>query len=447
MQSSFFSHRCTTTLSLLRSHVASAGVAISNYRYHLLLVIGFLVGFRAVLSYAGFVILPSEMLNAAINLAETRTLGNPYSGGDTGPTAHVPPVYASVLALLWHINPGGGLFTLSLIAITALAFAVQICLLPAVSESLTGRRAPGYWAAALLLILPLYQMMPQWDTQFLIACSIAAVLLADSAIVSGSRVRVAASGFAAGIVFLINPAAIPILAPLFLLLILRRSSPLIRNALLISGGVLLAITPWTVRNYRTFGSFFLIRNNFGLELQVSNNDCSDVTLVSDLLNGCHARYHPNVSSAEAARIRAVGEVTYNAEKLKEGRLWIAENPDRFARLTLARVREFWFPSPEHMPHIAYANWTISILLGLSIVFCWRTNRLFIAFATATLLAFSATYYLIHLDFRHRAPSLWISALLGGLLAEYIAEYLNRKEESVTFTKRMNETYAAPVVHF
>ena len=36
----------------------------------------------------------------------------------------------------------------------------------------------------------------------------------------------------------------------------------------------LAITPWLVRNYRVFGQFVFIRDNFGMELHLANNERS-----------------------------------------------------------------------------------------------------------------------------------------------------------------------------
>ena len=70
------------------------------------------------------------------------------------------------------------------------------------------------------------------------------------------------------------------------------------------------VAPWTVRNYLTFGRLVPVRDNLGLELDVSNNSCSSFNQRGSVYSGCFAEHHPFFNKYEAARVGSLGEVAY-----------------------------------------------------------------------------------------------------------------------------------------
>jgi hypothetical protein len=119
---------------------------------------------------------------------------------------------------------------------------------------------------------------------------------------------------------------------------------------LILVGVLVA--PWAVRNWLVLGSVILTRSNFPLELAVGNYPGAE-------------QMHPFIHLPAAERVAEVGEVAYMREIRERTVGWILANPTEFARLTMARVRSYFFPPPSvagWMPILGAG--TKSVLLGV-----------------------------------------------------------------------------------
>jgi 4-amino-4-deoxy-L-arabinose transferase-like glycosyltransferase len=83
------------------------------------------------------------------------------------------------------------------------------------------------------------------------------------------------------------------LLPVFLVVVLlfalaahRRNHPRPwRLIVTLSAGVLLAIAPWTIRNYRELHAVMFMRSNFGLEFSLSNNP--DAHVLGAVLENAH----------------------------------------------------------------------------------------------------------------------------------------------------------------
>lgn len=113
------------------------------------------------------------------------------------------------------------------------------------------------------------------------------------------------------------------------------------------------VAPWTVRNYRVFHRVIPVRDDFGLELSVSNNDCAHVSIYRNLLSGCFDKFHPNRNVSEAAKVRAMGEVKYNDLRLREALNWISSHPARFVTLSAKRFIAFWMPTQNgEVPYVS-----------------------------------------------------------------------------------------------
>jgi hypothetical protein len=76
-----------------------------------------------------------EMERAAISLAETGVLGNPYAI-PTGPTAHVAPLYAGLLAIIFSLFGTGVDGEIVKVCLSTVLSVVPYSLMPRLAESL-----------------------------------------------------------------------------------------------------------------------------------------------------------------------------------------------------------------------------------------------------------------------------------------------------------------------
>jgi hypothetical protein len=96
---------------------------------------------------------------------------------------------------------------------------------------------------------------------------------------------------------------------------------------------LVLVSPWFVRNYRTFHQFIPFRDNLGLEMWVGNNgDTSDV-----YIDWAHPAHNP----AELQRFVTVGEITYFQEKKAQALGFIERHRGEFVWVTIRRCMFTW----------------------------------------------------------------------------------------------------------
>ena len=179
----------------------------------------------------------------------------------------------------------------------------------------------------------------------------------------------------------------------------------------------LVLSPWTARNVNVLGSPVWGRDNLGLELYTSNNDCAVAAFAgvgpnTMVRNGCHKVMHPNWNPVEAARVQEAGEVAYNRARLEDALAWVWAHPGRFAELTWERVVLFWFLD---VGSDAVGLVTLAGFVGLAL--CWREGRRQAAWLLGSALAvYPLVYYVVQHFARYRYPVLWVSSLLAGYAA-------------------------------
>jgi hypothetical protein len=78
----------------------------------------------------------------------------------------------------------------------------------------------------------------------------------------------------------------------------------------------------------------LARDNFGLELSVSNNDWAQFGIRANIASDSFDKLHPNHNVTEAGKVLEMGEVKYNDVDLREALHWIISHPARFVKLSL-----------------------------------------------------------------------------------------------------------------
>ena len=90
-------------------------------------------------------------------------------------------------------------------------------------------------------------------------------------------------------------------------------------------------------------------------------------------------------------------------------------------MTLARVRDFWFPPLYAGPFHSTVIWlaTLLSLPGLLLMALRRVHATL--FALVALFAYPLMYYVVVSDVRYRLPVLWLSLLPTGYFVTYMAQ--------------------------
>jgi hypothetical protein len=372
-----------------------------------------------------------ETWNLARNWREYGEFANPFMTLRTGPSAHLAPAYPAFLAVLTWVfgTHAAGTFAFHLAA--ALTISVLLGLFPFISERLGLGLAPGIVGALAWLAgeLPLF---PNWEATYS-ALLIAIASCAFRRLLGSDPPRLATLGSLAltmGVLTLLSPTCLPVFLGWFVWLAFKWKRALFRfpAAVLIVLPVLMA-GAWIVRNYMVFERFVLMRDNLGIELAISNNDCASFGLVVNHETGCFQKVHPNASEIEAVKLLISGEVNYNDRRLSEARSWIRNNPRQFAAFCLKRASAFWMPHETVdfrqgvlAPGRRSERLTIYAMTLLSLFGFWiavRRDRISAAILASWLIVYPAVYYLVQYEDRYRYPIMWITFLLGALaLSEF-----------------------------
>jgi len=182
----------------------------------------------------------------------------------------------------------------------------------------------------------------------------------------------------------------------------------------------IVVTPYTVRNWRVMGAPFFIRDNFGLELAVSNADNARLTADANLDAGAAMDTHPFVSPQAALRVRAEGEVAYNRRRLREATAWIRTHPARFLEFVTERAGLLLVPwSRRAHQRLAVALISLGFLLGL--VTLWRGGRrIAAAVLGGAVIGYDAIYLLVQHDMRYVYPMLRLQSLVAAAACVAIA---------------------------
>ncbi|MGC9971064.1 MAG: hypothetical protein ABSE56_10770 [Bryobacteraceae bacterium] len=351
-----------------------------------------------------------EPVAIARNLVEGHGYANPFTIYPTGPTAHTPPLFPVFLAVLLRIFGYSANFALAACISCALVYALGVALLPALAELFFGDRWPGIWAAALMIVLPVFEFMPQYETAYAATACMLFYLAADRLARGGGATRGLAMGVFAGLIALLHTASTFILAP-WVVWLMWRYRPARRPAfgLAMVLGVLLTLAPWTCRNYREFHALFFVRDNLGTEMYVSNNG-----LVGPSVKTGNP-YHPSVNLAEAVAMKQASEFQYNRQRMALAINWIRQHRGQFLALTAGRAWIFWFTASQTAPARAWsvAFVTVAGMLGFAVMAVRR--EAVVAPILAVLVLYPLVFYIVQQDHRFREPLLWFSLLGVGYL--------------------------------
>jgi len=384
-----------------------------------------------------------EMAAVAQSLAAHGTYANPFQPAVTGPTALVPPLFPFLLAGLIRILGQPTLVVIAAVCLNIAADAFIAWLLPRLSVVFYGTHKPGTVAAVLWLFS--MRLMPQWDLSLTIAGMISFCLLSRTAVIRGGTAWTTGAGLLGGLLLLANPATASVIA-LWVVFLFVSYRPGWRRALSQSAAMsllaFLCLTPWLVRNYRTWHAI-LLRTSFGITLYSSNNDCASSSLIKESLSGCFQATHPVESVPEARILRQMGEVPYDRLKKAEAIAWIRSHPARFLQLTAARVVEFWFPDPNRYWFRCYVIWTVTLLSLPGIILMLRHRQRISYFILGVWLLYPPVYYVMVSSDRYRYPILWTSLLPAGYFLAWVSERRRARASSLSPPEQDRTVTALP----
>jgi hypothetical protein len=358
-----------------------------------------------------------EPIKIARTLVEKGEYADPFHAGPTGPTAHVTPGFPLLAAALLLISGPRWGFALRLAAVACTAVMVS-------SFPYAARRLGLGWetgvVAAILWLGATPDLYPHFESSWAAAVNLAVTLVAAAWIGAPSLARALAFGIACGVALLLLATGLPALVAILMLACFSvRKQCLV--AVLATAAV---IAPWMVRNFQVLGGWVPFRSNFGLELAVSNNDCASFSLQQNLDTGCHITGHPNQNATEAAKVREMGEIAYNRQRLRDALDWIRANPRRFLALTAERILAFWFPHDTHdlLAILGTPGYRLHFLMTVlltplgfaGLAMLCRSDRLSASLLAAWLALYPLVYYVIQSSDRYRLPVLWVTYLLGAL---------------------------------
>ena len=373
-----------------------------------------------------------EMVALAKNLARTGSFGNPFGVLDTGPTAANPPLYPFLLSLVIKVFrlPDIVLFIATLGNIVTNALTAN--LLWRISRAFSLDSRAGVVAALLWVLSSL--LLPSWD----VGCTVPTLLifcLITSQTISRPRFRLSAiaAGLLAGALFLFNPSTILIFVPWVGWLAYKHRKTLrqtVTYCCVIFGVLLLVGAAWGIRNQHQLGKF-VIRTNLGMTLYASDNNCARSSLIASEANNCYQEHHPNTSLEEAQLLQRLGEVKYDQVRLADAKEWMRTHPIPFLRLSLARVRDFWFPIADKHLFQSAVIWVCTALSIPGIILMIRRRAEVAPFVVFVLLIYPLMYYIVVSDVRYRLPVLWLSLLPAGTFLVWCWDWRSRSSERLT----------------
>ena len=318
-----------------------------------------------------------------------------------------------------------------------LIVVLQICLMPLLARSL----GLGFYSGVGASVLWLVARVPRevvWEQNFAgVLITVLAFLLYAALRRPLSMPRLVLCAVLWGVLILLCPVALLALCAWILALqFARTQTP--RKTLVLVLLPLLMLAPWMVRNYQTFHRFVFVRDNLGMELEVSNNDCATFSFELNRMSGCYAQHHPNENMDEVAQVAQQGEVAYNQRRQHVAGEWIRAHPGDFAVLTARRFAAFWMPSllmpeqeairnPAFYSPLRDAIVTLASLVTIGgLILLWRNNRAACAAFLVWLATFPLIYYVTQYNERARIPVLWAILLpacyaLGELWKRFAPE--------------------------
>jgi 4-amino-4-deoxy-L-arabinose transferase-like glycosyltransferase len=328
----------------------------------------------------------------------------------TGPTAMQPPLYPTLLSLVFRLF---GVYTLT--------SAFVILSINSLLSSLTC--IPVYWSAKYSLgrrgakiaayVWALYPFAIYFSAGRVWEYSLTGLLFTTSFCIA-QRIHKTANplawlgwGALAGVTAMSNPSTLSVLPFLFLLAVWKVHKSGRRwliNGALTTLATIAVLTPWTVRNYRALGILCPVRDNFWLELYDDNG--GDTSLDPSFA-------HPASNPVEMHKFITMGETAFLNEKHAQAVSYIKEHPEFIVHKTLRRFFYYWTGiwslSTEELREQPYEPGNIFYVCSITFLMLrgigrfWRMSRTALLPYLVLICVFPITYYITHPLMDYRQP--------------------------------------------
>ena len=353
--------------------------------------------------------LESKLL--ALSLAHGKGFSGPYPGYDLI-TACIAPLYPFLWAAgikLLHLGSfGSTLFAQVMNCAFSAATGWPIF---AIGKRVFGEKIglASTWLWAFFPYSILLALEWTWD-QSLAALTLALIVWATFGLAkSTSPLPWTGYGLLWGFAALVNPT-LCLLLPFFLgWLIARRggvSGPafaLAARAVLV---FVLAVLPWTIRNYFAIDGVVFVKSNFGMEFWLGNNPA-----VKDVYT---PQLHPASNASERLLLVFSGEPNYNQAKERQAVSYIQKNPRTFMKNLCDRFLDTWAATYDSRVdpwiltlHLSRADvWfcaAFSILSFTGLILALRSKCRDSLPLAMCLVLFPIPYYITHTALRYRHP--------------------------------------------
>jgi 4-amino-4-deoxy-L-arabinose transferase-like glycosyltransferase len=310
---------------------ALAVVAAYSLRMFLLWLSHFKDGTHARLPVTGL-----EEGLVALSLATGKGFFGPFPGYDA-PTAWLAPGYASLWALairLTHFYYPASLILLGQ-TLNCVYSAATCWPIYSIGKKLFGEKV-GLASCWLWVFLPFSILMSlewAWDQCLAGLCLALVVDVTLRLRNSMSPLHWSGYGLLWAAAVLVNPSIGSLLPFLLGWLIFERWRAGIKSPVLYARVVvmcLLAVLPWSIRNYYKLNGWVFVKSNFGVALYVGNHPAS---LAVDP--------HPMNSLAERLRLVLEGESQFSDEEQHLAVEFIKSHPGEFVKKTWGRILNTW----------------------------------------------------------------------------------------------------------
>jgi len=353
-------------------------------------------------------VLGLEEGRVAWSLATGKGFFGPFPGYEMV-TAWLAPVYPFLWAVFFRLSRlnSEGLILLS--QTMNCAFSAATCWpVFSIGKKLFGERV-GLASAWAWVFLPYAILMPlewTWDQSlaaFILACIVDATLRLRESV---SPLSWSGYGLLWGFAALVNPALCGLL-PFLLgwLVFQRRRSGVVSPALYARVALLfvLAVVPWTIRNYYAVNGWVFVKSNFGLELWLGNHPA---TVTEEL--------HPMFSLKERFRLIMDGEADYNRIKERMAVAYIEGHPREFLRKSRDRILDTWTAREDSRQdgwisglHLSREDiWLCSAFSAVTfagLLLAWPAKGMESLPLAMCLILFPVPYYITHTALRYRHP--------------------------------------------
>jgi 4-amino-4-deoxy-L-arabinose transferase-like glycosyltransferase len=328
----------------------------------------------------------------------------------SGPTAMQPPLYPSLLSLVFRLF---GVYTLTsgfvILSINSLLSALTCIPVYFSAKYSLGTRAAkiAAWVWAFYPFAIYFSAGRVWEYSLTGLLFTTCFCVAQRIHWTRSPLAWLCWGALCGVTALSNPSTLstfPFLLALALYQVRRSAGRWMMKGALTVLAALAVLTPWTVRNYRALGILCPVRDNFWLEVYDDNS--GDASLDPSFA-------HPASNPVEMHKFLTMGEPAFLAEKRVLAIDYIRRHPEFPIHKTLRRAFYYWtgfwsFSAQElreqpYEPFNVFYVCSMTLLMLLGVRRCWRLSPAAALPYLVLICIFPLTYYITHPLMDYRQP--------------------------------------------